>query len=148
MCEGLTVPALIVNNIETPKQSRAVSVCPGPNLAYYSKIATLREMVDHIYGRIDLITDARRPNLFVKELGLYIDYLQKKMDENGSEFSAKDEEFYNLFSANLLEGIGYYKKMISDISEESETTREKIKEGIEKLEQRLLAIFTVTVELS
>lgn len=147
LCEGLTVPALIVNNIETPKLSRAVSVCPGPNLAYYSKISTLKEMVDHIYGRIDLITDASRPNLFVKELGLYIDYLQKKMDEAGSEFSAKDEEFYELFSANLLEGIGYYKKMISDISEETETTREKIREGIAALEQRLLAIISVAVEI-
>lgn len=148
LCEGLTVPALIVNNIETPKLSRAVSVCPGPNLAYYSKIATLREMVDHIYGRTDLITHANRPNLFVKELGLYIDYLQKKMDENGSEFSAKDEEFYNLFAANLLEGISYYKNMISDISEETETTRERIREGIEALEQKLLAIFSVAVEIN
>jgi len=147
LCEGLTVPALIVNNIATPKLSRAVSVCPGPNLAYYSKIVTLHEMVDHIYGRIDLITNPNRPNMFVKELGLYIDYLQKKMDENENEFSAKDEEFYNMFTANLLEGISYYKKMISDISEESETTREKIKEGIEALEQRLLAIFSVAVEI-
>ncbi|MBA4407200.1 hypothetical protein C0389_08000 [bacterium] len=147
LCEGLTVPALIVNNIETPKQSRAVSVCPGPNLAYYSKIATLKEMVDHIYGRINLITNASRPNLFVKELGLYIDYLQNKMDENGSKLTPKDEEFYNLFTANLLEGINYYKKMISEISEESETTREKIQEGIAVLEQRLLAIFSVSVEI-
>ena len=148
LCEGLTVPALIVNNIDTPKQSRAVSVCPGPNLAYYSKISTLHEMVDHIYGRIDLVTDKTRPNLFVKELGLYIDYLQNKMDDNGSDASPKDEEFYNLYAANLLEGIGYYKKMIHNIVEESEEVREKIREGIAELEQRLLAIFSVNVEIS
>ena len=147
LCEGLTVTGLIVNNIETPKQSRAVSVCPGPNLAYFSKIVKLKEMVDHIYGKIDLITDANRPNLFVKELGLYIDYLQKKMEENGNDVSAKEEEFYNLFAANLFEGINYYKKMIPDILEESETTREKIKEGIDALEQRLLSIFSVAVEI-
>ncbi len=148
LCEGLTVPALIVNNIETPKQSRAVSVCPGPNLAYYSKISTLHEMVDHIYGRIDLVTDPSRPNLFVKELGLYIDYLQKKMEENGSDFSEKFEELYNLFSANLLEGINYYKKMIPDILEESQTTRKNIREGIELLEQRLLTILSISVEIN
>ena len=147
LCEGLTVPALIVNNIETPKQSRAVSVCPGPNLAYYSKIATLKEMVDHIYGRINLITDERRPNLFVKELSVYMDYLQNKMNEAGSELSEKDEDFFNLFAANLLEGISYYKKMLSNISEESETIREKIKEDFDALEQRLLSIFAVSVEL-
>lgn len=147
LCEGLTVPALIVNNIETPKQSRAVSVCPGPNLAYFSKIVKLKEMVDHIYGRIDLITHPNRPNMFVKELELYINYLQKKMEENGNDVSAKDEEFYNLFAANLLEGINYYKKMIPDILEEPEATREKIREGIAALEQRLLAIFSVAVEI-
>ncbi len=147
LCEGLTVTGLIVNNIESPKQSRAVSVCPGPNLAYFSKIVNLKEMVDHIYGRIDLITNPNRPNLFVKELELYIDYLQKKMEETENNLSAKEEEFFNLFAANLFEGINYYKKMIPDILEESETTREKIKEGIDALEQRLLSIFSVAVEI-
>jgi hypothetical protein len=37
--------------------------------------------------------------------------------------------------------------MISDISEESETTKEKIKDGIVALEQKLLAIFSIPVEI-
>ena len=148
LCEGLTVTSLIVNNIEIPKQSRAVSVCPGPNLAYYSKISTLQEMVDHIYGRINLITNSNRPNFFVKELGIYINYLQNKMEESGSSASSKDEDFFDLFAANLFEGIEYYKKMISGITEESEATREKIREGIEALEQQLLAVLSVAVEIN
>lgn len=150
LCEGLTVTPLILNNIPTPKQSRAVSVCPGPNLAYYSKVATLKEMVDHIYGRINLITDKNRPNMFVKELKLYLDYLEKKIERSVNDFSTQTETYLNTFRENLIEGIDYYKKMIihfieeSDLSDESDETKEKILLTIYELEQRLIS-FTVPV---
>ena len=138
LCEGLAASALIVNKIETPKISQAVSVCPGPNLAYFSKVATLKEMVDHIYGRMNLITDPNRPNMFVKELSLYIDYLQKKMEEKTGTMTAQSEEFFNTFRTNLLDGIEYYKKLIPKILEETESVREKIMEELEALEQKLM----------
>jgi hypothetical protein len=140
LCEGLAASALIVNNIVTPKISQAVSVCPGPNLAYFSKVATLREMVDHIYGRINLITDSKRPNMFVKELSLYIDYLQKKMENKIENVSSQTEDFFNMFLHNLLEGIEYYKTLIPEILEETETARQKIREEFETMEQRLATI--------
>lgn len=146
LCEGLTVPALIVNNIETPKLSRAVSVCPGPNLAYYSKVATLHEMIEHIYGRINLITHPNRPNMFVKELGLYIDYLKKKMDEQMKSLSNQAEEYFNLFISNLLEGISYYKKIIPEITEETEQVREAIMDGLKEMEEKLMESVLVLVE--
>jgi hypothetical protein len=146
LCEGLASSALIVNNIETPKLSQAVSVCPGPNLAFFSKVATLREMADHIYGRINLITHPKRPNMFVKELSLYIDYLQRKMEDRIENVSSQTEEFFNLFHRNLMEGIEYYKKIIPEILEESESTRQKIKEEFEVLEQRLMSLSLVTAE--
>ena len=138
LCEGLTVPALIVNDIATPKQSRAVSVCPGPNLAYYSKISTLHEMVDHIYGRIDLITHPNRPNMFVKELGLYIDYLTKRIDDQDENISDQKAEYFSLFTTNLLEGINYYKNMIDEIIEEPEIVREKMLGSFEMMEEKLM----------
>lgn len=138
LCEGLTVPVLIVNNIPSPKQSRAVSVCPGPNLAYYSKIATLQEMVDHIYGRINLVTHPNRPNMFVKELGLYIDYLTKRIDDQGENISDQKAEYLSLFTTNLLEGINYYKNMIVEIIEEPEIVREKMLESFEMMEEKLM----------
>ena len=138
LCEGLAASALIVNKIETPKISQAVSVCPGPNLAYFSKVATLKEMVDHIYGRMNLITDPNRPNMFVKELSLYIDYLQKKMEEKTDAITAQSEEFFNTFRTNLLDGIEYYKKLIPEILEETESVKEKIMEELETLEQKLI----------
>ena len=54
------------------------TVCCGPGIVDFSKIATLRQMVDHIYGRISLITSTERPHMFIKELGLYIDYLRRE----------------------------------------------------------------------
>ncbi len=137
LCVGLAASVLKVNNIDTPKISMAVSVCPGPNLAYYSKVATLNEMVDHIYGRINLITNPNRPNMFIKELSLYINYLVKKIDENLNPLSTQAEEFLNTFHSNLKDGINYYKKIIPEILEETEKSRQKIKEDLLELEIRL-----------
>ena len=140
LCEGLTVTPLILNNIPTLKQSRAVSVCPGPNLAYYSKIATLQEMVDHIYGRINLVTDENRPNFFVKELKLYIDYLEKKIEKSAENFSSQSEAYLNSFRDNLISGINYYKEIIVFIKEESDSAKEKMLTDIHELEDKLISI--------
>jgi len=137
LCEGLTVTPMIVNKIEMKKQSLAVSVCPGPNIAYFNKVVNLKEMVDHIYYRINLITHPNRPNMFVKELSLYIDYLQSKIEEKIENASAYSEEFLQSFRNNLNEGIVYYKKLIAEIAEETESVKQKIREDLEALEQQL-----------
>lgn len=139
LCEGLTISALTVNNIETPKQSKAVSVCPGPNLAYFSAISSLKEMVDHIYGRINLIKESDRPNIFIKELRQYVDYFQGKVSESVEPLSLQAEEFLKTFKENLIEGIEYYKKIIPELLEETESLRQKIKEELDAFELRLLS---------
>ncbi|KAF0150829.1 MAG: hypothetical protein FD143_2506 [Ignavibacteria bacterium] len=139
LCEGLSASTLIAKGITDAKQSLAVAICPGPNLAYFSKVASLKEMVDHIYGRINLITHPNRPNMFVKELSLYIDYLQKKIDERVDFVTAQKEEFFNTFRANLIDGINYYKSMIPDIAEETEKIREKIRQDLDALELKLMS---------
>lgn len=137
LCEGLTSTALIVKKIEMVKQSLAVSVCPGPNLAYFSKVATLKEMVDHIYGRVNLITHSNRPNLFIKELSLYINYLENKIDEKVRNVTAHKDEFILTFHKNLAEGIKYYQNLIPEIIEESDKVRKSIREELDLLEQKL-----------
>ena len=139
LCEGLSASTLIVKGITDTKQSLAVAICPGPNLAYFSKVASLKEMVDHIYGRINLITHPNRPNMFLKELSLYIDYLHKKIDERVDFVTAQKEEFFNTFHANLIDGINYYKKMIPDIAEETDKIKEKIQKDLEELELKLMS---------
>lgn len=139
LCEGLSASTLIAKGITDAKQSLAVAVCPGPNLAYFSKVVSLKEMVDHIYGRINLITHPNRPNMFVKELSLYIDYLQKKIDERVDFVTAQKEEFFNTFRTNLIDGINYYKKMIPEILEETDKIKEKIQQDLEALELKLMS---------
>lgn len=139
LCEGLIASALTKHSISLYKQSMTSAVCPGPNLAYFSRIATLREMVDHIYGRINIMTDRHRPNMFLKELALYIDHLQKSMDEHARDGSTHTEAFFNAFYENMLDGIAYYREMIPQIREEAEHVRERMKEELAALEQRLHA---------
>lgn len=139
LCEGLSASALIAKNISDPKQSLAVAICPGPNLAYFSKVVSLKDMVDHIYGRINLIAHSNRPNMFIKELSLYIDYLQNKIDESVDNFTNQKDEFFSTFRKNLIDGIQYYKSLIPRISEEAENVRKKIQEDLERLEEKLLS---------
>lgn len=67
ICHDLGEGVLINNSIPS-KSERFSAVCPGPNLAYFSKIVTLKEMVDHIYGRCNLLNETPRPHMFIKEL--------------------------------------------------------------------------------
>jgi len=56
------------------------AVCCGPNTVYFSQVARLREMVDHIYGRIRLPLATNRPHMFLKELSLHLDQLREELD--------------------------------------------------------------------
>ncbi len=77
LCEGLGSPALLANGSNPPRNLNAVTICPGPNLAYFKGIYKLKEMVDHIYGKASLKLDQNRPHMFIKELQLYMDYYKK-----------------------------------------------------------------------
>ncbi len=115
ICVGLGTSALIVNNLNTKVEGPGVSICPGPNIAYFDKIISLKEMVDHIYGRINIISNEEmRPNLFVKELKLYVDYLKAKIAETPAPISDKQMKYFLTFQQNLSEGIEYYKNLYSD----------------------------------
>jgi len=122
LCEGLCASIYIKDKILKPKESVAVSICPGPNLAYFSKKYSLKEMVDHIYGKTNLLEGVNRPNLFVKELGLYIDYLKKELqnfsDElkiNVENLNQKKQNYLNKFYNQLMTGIDYYLTNIKGI---------------------------------
>ena len=115
LCEGLGAAALLVNNAELSHKLSAVSICPGPNLAYFSGTFTLRQMVDHIYGRLNILNNLNRPNLFINELQLYIDYLKKDLEKNISALNSKKIEHFQNFKKNLDEGIAYYEELFQDV---------------------------------
>jgi len=144
LCEGLTISALTVKEITLPKLSKAVSVCPGPNMAYFSHIVTFREMVDHIYDRINLMTDPERPHVFIKELQLYVEYLHKLLKDHMNNLSRLKPSFVDTFRENLMEGVRYYRSLIPEIREESEQMRDRMHEMLTQLETRLLDLEPVT----
>jgi hypothetical protein len=80
LCEDLAAGALIAYGIEN-KRPLMTAVCPGPNLAYFSRIVSLADMVSHIYGRINLLNKTYRSNMFINELAMYIVYLRKEIQK-------------------------------------------------------------------
>lgn len=115
ICVGLGTSALLVNGIDTKVEGTGVSICPGPDMAYFSKKMTLKELIDHIYGRSNVITRTDRPNMFMKELKLYIDYLKNKVEETKISSTGKQEKFLQTFVANLKEGINYYHNLFDSM---------------------------------
>ncbi|MBT8299765.1 MAG: hypothetical protein KJO63_00395 [Maribacter sp.] len=113
ICVGLGTSALLANNIDTRVEGKGVSVCPGPNMAYFSKLMSLKEMTDHIYGRANVISRPDRPNMFVKELTIYIEYLKNKIEEARDTINKKQENYLNTFAKNLNEGINYYESLFN-----------------------------------
>ena len=89
-------------------------MCPGPNIVFFDKIASLKEMVGHIYGKTDLLGSKPRPNLFVNELRLYIEHFQQLTNQTFA--NSKAIQHVLTFKKNLEEGIDYYKKLASEYS--------------------------------
>ena len=116
LCEGLCASAYLKFQLLQPKERDAVSICPGPNLAYFSGKYSLKEMIDHIYGRIDLLKNVNRPNLFINELRLYLEYLKKDMETQMEAVSDKKQKYWTKFSTQLQQGIDYYKNLLPNLT--------------------------------
>ncbi len=149
LCEGLAASVLVKNNIEVPHGLEAVTICPGPNLAYFSNISSLREMVNHIYGRINILNSVYRSNMFINELNLYADYLKNEIERNMSELSERQSRYYRTFKTNLLQGIEYYKNLIPHIGHETDHYLSMMREELHAIEEAVhnLVIPEIAVEV-
>ncbi len=125
LCEDLAAPALVEYGIENNRPLKS-TVCAGPNIAYYNKIVTMKEMIDHIYGRINLIKDANRPSFFVAELNMYIKYLTNELKSVSEKVSQIEIKRLSAFAQNLREGIQYYIELTKEKYTETETYKEKM----------------------
>lgn len=139
LCVGLVNASYLENDIKIKGQQQGIVICPGPNLAYFDKEISLANMVKHIYGNANVMTDENRPNVFVKELKMYVDYLRNEISEYTNELSAGQIKKWNLFKTNLLAGIEYYEDLFSSTNFFKEE-RSKIKNQIEKYKSVLITI--------
>jgi hypothetical protein len=90
------------------KNRSHTSICTGPNIVNFSKLATLREMVDHISGRSQLISSPGRPHVFLREAELYIEFVQGELDRFVLGLSSRKPSYFDEFKENLIEGLDYY----------------------------------------
>jgi hypothetical protein len=137
LCSGLSTSALMSKELEV-KAFEKVTCCPGPNLAYFSKISTLKEMVDHIYGRMNLLDKGPRPHMFLKELSMYLDIFKERIEifRQNSE-DTKEKKQLMRFQKNIFDGVNYYKELFT----------EKKKDVIDELDRMLKKYPVIDTEL-
>jgi hypothetical protein len=132
LCRDLSGGVDIKTGIEPDAKT---TVCCGPNIVNFSRIASLEEMVGHIYGRLSLLTNTDRPHMFIKELSLYVDYLRKEIDKYSMDLSVHTPKYFTEFKENLLSGIEYYRDLAEQVVEEKRNSfLEELKALREELE--------------
>src|SRR3989338_10421176 len=139
ICNDLGESPLINHRIgrngHLPK--RFTAICPGPNIAYFSKIVSLAEMVGHIYGRINLLNGVARPKMFIKELQLNVKYFVKEVKKVATSPTPKQIEHVHEFKKNLLEDIEYYRDLFPKMIEETESYRAQALAQLQEFKERL-----------
>ena len=142
LCIGLSNAA--AHKYERPflKNLTAVTICPGPNIAYFSRAVSLQEMTDHIYGRTNIITDKSRPHMFINELFLYIGYLKEQLlEEAGTKPDIKKDKYCTGFYQQLQAGIKYYREIAQPSSGLPVHTSENLNTDLNEAELQLEALF-------
>ncbi|MGK6341027.1 hypothetical protein ACMGDK_02240 [Chryseobacterium sp. DT-3] len=129
LCVGLVNAAYMEQNLEIKGEKQGVVICPGPNLAFFDKEVSLSEMVKHIYGNANILPDNQRPNMFINELKMYVDYLKKEISNSSVQITNSQTKKWNAFKKNILEGIEYYHNLFQ--------TSNFFKNGLKTIELQL-----------
>lgn len=144
LCVGLANASYLENDMKIKGEAQGVVICPGPNMAYFTEEVSLSKMVRHIYGNDNVLTISDRPNLFIKELKIYIDYFKNEVSE---VITAAQRKKLLVFKANLTEGIDYYQTLFSSIPF-FESGRTTIQNQLLSYQEELLEIEVPTLELA
>lgn len=129
LCVGLVNAAYMEQGIEIKGEKQGVVICPGPNIAFFDKEVSLSEMVKHIYGNTNILPDNNRPNMFINELKMYVDYLKKEIANTTDQVTQSQTKKWNTFKKNMLAGIEYYHDLFN--------TTSFFKQGFQTINQQL-----------
>jgi hypothetical protein len=113
LCVGLANASYLENDIKIKGQAQGVVICPGPNMAYFDQEVSLKDMLQHIYGNKSILRTQDRPNLFVKELKMYVEYFRNEIETTSVDITGNQRKKWNTFKSNILEGIDYYQNLFS-----------------------------------
>ena len=135
LCDHLGNGALINLGI-LAKHRAPQAICPGPNIAYFNGEYSLREMVDHIYGRSESLASEERPHMFAKEITLYVDYVEELAEQLEDESGLKKLQ---KFQKNLKEGMEYCSQIANSERNQDENLS-SISFTVSKQKKRLQSI--------
>jgi hypothetical protein len=113
------------------------AICCGPNIVNFSRLASLEEMVGHIYGRLCLLANGERPHMFVEEIRLYVEHLRKEVSRFSIGLSRRPQSYFSTFKQNLLSGVDYYHDLARQFIEEQ---RGRFLEELESIRQEIEAV--------
>ncbi len=97
---GALISLGIVNEERAPQ-----CICPDYNVAWFRRISTLKEMIDHIYGRGVSLVPPERPHFFVTEIVMYVDYFEKMVAK--CVYIPKEIKTLREFKNNLVDGMDF-----------------------------------------
>jgi hypothetical protein len=117
----------------------AQAICPGPNIAWFDRTYTLKEMVDHIYGRRPSLVPRERPHMFAKEIEMNVDYFETLIHK--SDRSARDFEELLEYKTNLDAGLKLCEQISIDAPFQEENLL-SIGSTIERQTKRLAALWS------
>lgn len=147
ICDHLGNSGLIFLGLETMDKAPQ-AICPGPNIAWFNRTYSLREMVDHIYGRIADLTPRERPHMFAKEVEMYGDWFAMQVGfwEGDKDYAA----WLRTAAANLFEGMDYCVEVakeipypgenLASIPESVAKERVRLQEQLALLESKMAAL--------
>jgi len=117
--------------------SAKTAVCCGPGISNFGKIASLEEMLDHIYGRGSLIPEVERSHMFIEELRLYIEYLRCEIKKTSQGLIDRTAKYFAEFKEQLLDGIEYYHNLAKKLDSKE---KEKFLQDLKALKSELRSI--------
>lgn len=137
LCVGLATSAKLVYGIDTKSEGNGVAICPGPNMAWFSKIVTLPEMAGHIYGRKSVIERKNRPHMFVNELKMYVDHLRTKISELEPPVNNRAISQLKQYRDNLIAGINYYRDLFGKIQKTQDSNTSELLQHLNNYENEI-----------
>jgi len=118
-CLCMDLAGGVLNRLGIPNGSHT-AVCCGLSATDFDRVYGLKEMVDHIYGRFPIKLRLNRPNMFVRELLLYVKYFRTQLTKHECDIERLPTKYFNDFSLGLLRGIQYYRDILSNLRTEEE----------------------------
>ena len=102
-------------------------------------------MMQHIYGNASVLSNVNRPNMFVKELKMYVDYLKNEIAAISEEVTTKQIKKWVAFKINLFEGIAYYQNLfLCSLSNKNI----KIQNDLQFYKEELIAVAIPELEMA